>query len=101
VSQPSVSQSIMIDSNTLLQTDATVHCPKGTHNVITLGCVKNHLTKKKAFGLGCKMGFNDNPDEEAYIATGGFKNHSSAFTQGYNLAFGNGKDPSACRQFMK
>jgi hypothetical protein len=47
------------------------------------------------------MGFNDNQDEEAYIATGGFKNHSSAFTQGYNLAFGNGKDPSACRPYMK
>jgi hypothetical protein len=32
-------------------TPTTVHCPKGTHNVITLGCVKNHLTKKEAFGL--------------------------------------------------
>jgi hypothetical protein len=77
----------------------TIHCPKGTHNVITLGCIKNHLTQKEAFGLGCKMGFNDNPDQEAYIATGGFRHHSTTFTQGYNLAFGNGKDPSACKPY--
>ena len=75
-----------------------VHCPKGTHNVVALGCVKIHLTKKEAFGLGCKLGFNDNPDQEAYIASGGHA-HSTAFTAGYNLAFGNGKDPSPCNAY--
>ena len=65
-------------------------CKKGTHFVITLGCVKNHLTRHEAFLLGCKMGVNDGPDQENYVGTGGFKGHSAAFTRGYNVGFGTG-----------
>ena len=65
-------------------------CKKGTHFVITLGCVKNHLTQHEAFLLGCKMGVNDGPDQENYVGTGGLKGHSAAFTRGYNVGFGTG-----------
>jgi hypothetical protein len=74
-------------------------CPKGTHNVITLGCIKNHLTSQEAFGLGCKMGFFDGPDQENFVGTGGVKHHSKAFTQGYNLAFGSG-NVGACKRYL-
>jgi hypothetical protein len=80
-------------------TPTTSPCPKGTHNVVTLGCVKNHLTSQEAFGLGCKMGFFDGPDQENYVGTGGIKHHSKAFTQGYNLAFGSG-NTGACKRYL-
>jgi hypothetical protein len=80
-------------------TPTTSPCPKGTHNVVTLGCVKNHLTSQEAFGLGCKMGFSDGPDQENYVGTGGIKHHSKAFTQGYNLAFGSG-NTGACKRYL-
>ena len=85
-------------TTTTTTTTTDKHCPQGTHKVIVLGCVKLHLTRQEAFGLGCKLGFMDNPDEEMYILTGGHA-HSTAFTQGYNLAFGNGKDPSPCNAY--
>ncbi|MGA9171721.1 MAG: hypothetical protein WBZ20_16405, partial [Nitrososphaeraceae archaeon] len=80
-------------------TPTTSPCPKGTHNVVTLGCVKNHLTSQEEFGLGCKMGFSDGPDQENYVGTGGIKHHSKAFTQGYNLAFGSG-NTGACKRYL-
>lgn len=80
-------------------TPTTSPCPKGTHNVVTLGCIKNHLTSQEAFGLGCKMGFFDGPDQENYVGTGGIKHHSKAFTQGYNLAFGSG-NTGACKRYL-
>ena len=80
-------------------TSITSPCPKGTHNVITLGCIKNHLTSQEAFGLGCKMGFSDGPDQENFVGTGGIKHHSKAFTQGYNLAFGSG-NVGACKRYL-
>ena len=80
-------------------TPTTSPCPKGTHNVVTLGCVKNHLTSQEAFGLGCKMGFFDGPDQENFVGTGGIKHHSKAFTQGYNLAFGSG-NTGACKRYL-
>lgn len=80
-------------------TPTTSPCPKGTHNVVTLGCVKNQLTSQEAFGLGCKMGFFDGPDQENYVGTGGIKHHSKAFTQGYNLAFGSG-NTGACKRYL-
>ena len=81
------------------RTPITSPCPKGTHNVITLGCIKNHLTSQEAFGLGCKMGFFDGPDQENFVGTGGVKHHSKAFTQGYNLAFGSG-NVGACKRYL-
>jgi hypothetical protein len=81
------------------RTTITSPCPKGTHNVITLGCIKNHLTSQEAFGLGCKMGFFDGPDQENFVGTGGVKHHSKAFTQGYNLAFGSG-NVGACKRYL-
>ena len=83
----------------LKPTPTTSPCPKGTHNVVTLGCVKNHLTSQEAFGLGCKMGFSDGPDQENFVGTGGIKHHSKAFTQGYNLAFGSG-NTGACKRYL-
>ena len=80
-------------------TPTTSPCPKGTHNVVTLGCVKNHLTSQEAFGLGCKMGFFDGQDQENFVGTGGIKHHSKAFTQGYNLAFGSG-NTGACKRYL-
>jgi hypothetical protein len=69
------------------------HCKTGTHFVMTLGCVKNHLTPKEAFNLGYKMGLTDGDDQENYVGTGGLKGHSKAFTAGYNCAFGHFQCP--------
>jgi hypothetical protein len=66
---------------------------------MSLGCVKNHLTKQEAFGLGCMMGQYDGPDQENYVSTGGFKGHSKSFTAGYNEAFGNGDNSIKCKPY--
>ena len=61
------------------------HCHSGTHFVLTLGCVKDHLTRDEAYKLGCKLGTTDGPDQENFVGTGP---HSHDFTRGYNQAFG-------------
>jgi hypothetical protein len=37
----------------------TITCGPRHHFVETLGCVKDHLTHREAFDLGCKLGTND------------------------------------------
>jgi hypothetical protein len=61
------------------------HCHSGTHFVLTLECIKDHLTRDEAYKLGCKLGTTDGPDQENFVGTGP---HSHDFTRGYNQAFG-------------
>jgi hypothetical protein len=76
-------------------------CSKNARFIMSLGCVKYHLSYSEAWNLGYQQSLTDGPDQENYVGIGGFKHHSKAFTQGYNIAFGIGAETSACAPYLK
>jgi hypothetical protein len=59
------------------------------------------LSATHRYALGYQMGCTDGPDQENYIATGGFHKHSPDFTKGYNQSFAHGckhDDPALQRE---